>query len=49
MNNTMPAMEVSGVLQTFGRGIEVPMKQTETVNIFSGKQWIIHVFFKLAL
>jgi len=31
MNNTMPEMEVSGVLQTFGRGIEVPMKQTETV------------------
>ncbi|MCR4290756.1 MAG: OmpA family protein [Candidatus Scalindua sp.] len=31
MNNTMPAMEVSGVLRTFGRGIEVPMKQTETV------------------
>ncbi len=31
MNNTMPAMEVSGVLQTFGRGIEVPMKQTEIV------------------
>ncbi|MBZ0107430.1 MAG: OmpA family protein [Candidatus Scalindua rubra] len=31
MNDTMPAMEVSGVLRTFGRGIEVPMKQTETV------------------
>ena len=31
MNNTMPAMDVSGALQTFGRGIEVPMKQTETV------------------
>ena len=31
MNNTMPAMDVSGTLQTFGRGIEVPMKQTETV------------------
>ena len=31
MNNTMPEMEVNGVLQTFGRGIEVPMKQTETV------------------
>jgi OOP family OmpA-OmpF porin len=31
MNNTMPEMEISGVLKTFGRGIEVPMKQTETV------------------
>ncbi len=31
MNNTMPAMDVNGTLQTFGRGIEVPMKQTETV------------------
>ncbi len=31
MNNTMPAMEVNGVLQTFGRGIEIPMQQTETV------------------
>jgi OOP family OmpA-OmpF porin len=31
MNNTMPEMEVFGVLQTFGRGIEVPMKQTEVV------------------
>jgi len=31
MNNTMPEMEVSGALQTFGRGIEVPMRQTETV------------------
>jgi OOP family OmpA-OmpF porin len=31
INNTMPEMEVSGVLQTFGRGIEVPMRQTETV------------------
>jgi OOP family OmpA-OmpF porin len=27
----MPEMEVNGVLQTFGRGIEVPMRQTETV------------------
>ena len=31
MNNTMPAMDVNGVLQTFGRGIEMPMQQTETV------------------
>ncbi len=31
MNNTMPEMEVNGALQTFGRGIEVPMRQTETV------------------
>ena len=31
MNSTMPEMEVIGSLQTFGRGIEVPMKQTETV------------------
>lgn len=31
MNNTMPEMEISGVLQTFGRGIEIPMRQTEIV------------------
>jgi len=31
MNNTMPTMDVNGALQTFGRGIEVPMNQTETV------------------
>ena len=31
MNNTMAGMEVSGVLQIFGRGIEVPTRQTETV------------------
>ena len=31
MNNTMPAMDVNGVLQTFGRGIEMPMQQTEIV------------------
>jgi OOP family OmpA-OmpF porin len=31
MNNTMPEMEVGGVLLTFGRGIEVPMRQTETL------------------
>ncbi|MHC4140007.1 MAG: vWA domain-containing protein, partial [Planctomycetota bacterium] len=31
MNNTMAGMEVSGVLQIFGRGIKVPTRQTETV------------------
>ena len=31
MNNTMPAMDVNGVIQTFGRGIEMPMQQTEIV------------------
>ncbi|MBC8553648.1 MAG: OmpA family protein [Candidatus Brocadiales bacterium] len=31
MNNTMPAMDINGVLQTFGRGIEMPMQQTEIV------------------
>ena len=31
MNNTMPVMDVNGVLQTFGRGIEMPMQQTEIV------------------
>lgn len=31
MNNTMPEMKVNGVFQTFGRGIEIPLKQTETV------------------
>ena len=31
MNNTMPAMDVNGVLKTFGRGIEIPMQQTEIV------------------
>lgn len=31
MNNTMPEMEISGVLQTFGCGIEIPMRQTEIV------------------
>ncbi|MHC4320844.1 MAG: OmpA family protein [Planctomycetota bacterium] len=31
MNNTMPAMDVNGVIRTFGRGIEIPMQQTETV------------------
>ncbi|MHC4138252.1 MAG: hypothetical protein ACYSR1_00080, partial [Planctomycetota bacterium] len=31
MNNTMPAMNVNGSLLTFGRGIELPARQTETV------------------
>lgn len=31
MNNTMPEMNVNGSLLTFGRGIELPARQTETV------------------
>ena len=31
MNNTMPAMDINGSLLTFGRGIELPMRQTEMV------------------
>jgi len=31
MNNTMPEMNINGSLLTFGRGIELPMRQTETV------------------
>ncbi len=31
MNNTMPAMDVNCAIQTFGRGIEVPIQQTETI------------------
>ena len=31
MNNTMPEMNVNGSLLTFGRGIDLPMRQTETV------------------
>ncbi len=31
MNDTMPEMNINGVLQTFGHGIEKPMRQTETV------------------
>jgi OOP family OmpA-OmpF porin len=31
MNNTMPEMNVNGSLLTFGRGIELPANQTETV------------------
>ncbi len=30
MNNTMPEMNINGVLQTFGHGIAKPMRQTET-------------------
>ncbi len=31
MNSTMPEMNVTGSLLTFGRGIELPARQTETV------------------
>ncbi|MCP4977843.1 MAG: VWA domain-containing protein, partial [Maribacter sp.] len=31
MNDTMPEMNINGVLQTFGHGIAKPMRQTETV------------------
>ena len=31
MNNTMPEMNVNGSLLTFGRGIKLPARQTETV------------------
>ncbi len=31
MNSTMPEMNVSGSLLTFGRGIDLPARQTETV------------------
>ena len=31
MNNTMPEMDINGSLLTFGRGIELPMRQTEMV------------------
>jgi OOP family OmpA-OmpF porin len=39
MNNTMAEMEVSGVLQIFGRGIKVPTKQTETVYGRTAYSW----------
>ncbi len=31
LNNTMPEMNINGVLQTFGHGVAIPMRQTETV------------------
>ncbi len=31
MNDTMPEMNINGVLQTFGHGIAKPTRQTETV------------------
>ncbi len=31
MNSTMPEMDINGYLQIFGRGVELPDRQTETV------------------
>jgi OOP family OmpA-OmpF porin len=31
LNSTMPEMDINGSLQIFGRGVELPEKQTETV------------------